>query len=144
MRSKVQLNNALLNYSFVFSSLSSLFHSYRSKRHKSGSMEDDIDTSPGGEYYTSPNSPASSSRNWPEEMEGGQFVFDCTVQCLCRNQGCVHSCASHYLVKTKTEKDGLLRIPIRTAIFKTKPKDTIAKKLAFVMSFIIAIYNVIL
>ncbi|XP_073766386.1 nuclear factor 1 C-type isoform X12 [Danio rerio] len=42
-----------------------------SKRHKSGSMEDDIDTSPGGEYYTSPNSPASSSRNWPEEMEGG-------------------------------------------------------------------------
>uniref|UniRef100_A0A672LTW4 Nuclear factor 1 n=1 Tax=Sinocyclocheilus grahami TaxID=75366 RepID=A0A672LTW4_SINGR len=42
-----------------------------SKRHKSGSMEDDIDTSPGGEYYTSPNSPASSSRNWQEEMEGG-------------------------------------------------------------------------
>uniref|UniRef100_A0A8C2FZ06 Nuclear factor 1 n=1 Tax=Cyprinus carpio TaxID=7962 RepID=A0A8C2FZ06_CYPCA len=42
-----------------------------SKRHKSGSMEDDIDTSPGGEYYTSPNSPASSSRNWTEEMEGG-------------------------------------------------------------------------
>ncbi|XP_063057624.1 nuclear factor 1 C-type isoform X2 [Engraulis encrasicolus] len=42
-----------------------------SKRHKSGSMEDDIDTSPGGEYYTSPNSPASSSRNWQDEMEGG-------------------------------------------------------------------------
>ncbi|XP_030639618.1 nuclear factor 1 C-type isoform X1 [Chanos chanos] len=42
-----------------------------SKRHKSGSMEDDIDTSPGGEYYTSPNSPASSSRNWQEDMEGG-------------------------------------------------------------------------
>ncbi|KAJ8374501.1 hypothetical protein SKAU_G00050810, partial [Synaphobranchus kaupii] len=42
-----------------------------SKRHKSGSMEDDIDTSPGGDYYTSPNSPASSSRNWQEEMEGG-------------------------------------------------------------------------
>ncbi|XP_026125378.1 nuclear factor 1 C-type isoform X4 [Carassius auratus] len=42
-----------------------------SKRHKSGSMEDDIDTSPGGEYYTSPNSPANSSRNWQEEMEGG-------------------------------------------------------------------------
>ncbi|XP_069072785.1 nuclear factor 1 C-type isoform X2 [Pleurodeles waltl] len=41
-----------------------------SKRHKSGSMEDDIDTSPGGEYYTSPNSP-TSSRNWTEDMEGG-------------------------------------------------------------------------
>ncbi|KPP68772.1 hypothetical protein Z043_112519, partial [Scleropages formosus] len=42
-----------------------------SKRHKSGSMEDDVDTSPGGEYYASPNSPGSSSRNWQEEMEGG-------------------------------------------------------------------------
>ncbi|NXE43685.1 NFIC factor, partial [Ptilorrhoa leucosticta] len=43
-----------------------------SKRHKSGSMEDDIDTSPGGEYYTSSNSPTSSSRNWTEDMEGGR------------------------------------------------------------------------
>ncbi|NXP49620.1 NFIC factor, partial [Heliornis fulica] len=43
-----------------------------SKRHKSGSMEDDIDTSPGGEYYTSSNSPSSSSRNWTEDMEGGR------------------------------------------------------------------------
>ncbi|XP_060089110.1 nuclear factor 1 C-type-like [Heteronotia binoei] len=42
-----------------------------SKRHKSGSMEDDLDTSPGGEYYTSPSSPTSSSRNWTEDMEGG-------------------------------------------------------------------------
>ncbi|XP_069784754.1 nuclear factor 1 C-type isoform X3 [Narcine bancroftii] len=42
-----------------------------SKRHKSGSMEDDIDTSPGGEFYPSPNSPAGSSRNWQEEIEGG-------------------------------------------------------------------------
>nr|XP_033812875.1 nuclear factor 1 C-type isoform X1 [Geotrypetes seraphini]XP_033812876.1 nuclear factor 1 C-type isoform X1 [Geotrypetes seraphini] len=42
-----------------------------SKRHKSGSMEDDIDTSPGGEFYTSPSSPTSSSRNWTEDMEGG-------------------------------------------------------------------------
>ncbi|XP_032902727.1 nuclear factor 1 C-type isoform X6 [Amblyraja radiata] len=42
-----------------------------SKRHKSGSMEDDIDTSPGGEFYPSPSSPAGSSRNWQEEMEGG-------------------------------------------------------------------------
>uniref|UniRef100_A0A3B3SUN8 Nuclear factor 1 n=1 Tax=Paramormyrops kingsleyae TaxID=1676925 RepID=A0A3B3SUN8_9TELE len=42
-----------------------------SKRPKSGSMEDDIDTSPGGEYYPSPTSPASGSRNWQEEMEGG-------------------------------------------------------------------------
>ncbi|CAB1324297.1 unnamed protein product, partial [Coregonus sp. 'balchen'] len=42
-----------------------------SGRHKSGSMEDDVDTSPGGEYYTSPNSPASSSRNWQEDLEGG-------------------------------------------------------------------------
>ncbi|XP_039623078.1 nuclear factor 1 C-type isoform X6 [Polypterus senegalus] len=41
-----------------------------SKRHKSGSMEEDIDTSPSGEFYTSPNSPASSSRNWPEDIEG--------------------------------------------------------------------------
>nr|XP_034975161.1 nuclear factor 1 C-type isoform X7 [Zootoca vivipara] len=42
-----------------------------SKRHKSGSMEDDLDGSPGGEYYTSPSSPTSSSRNWTEDMEGG-------------------------------------------------------------------------
>lgn len=35
-------------------------------------MEDDIDTSPGGEYYTSSNSPTSSSRNWTEDMEGGR------------------------------------------------------------------------
>ncbi|XP_064424454.1 nuclear factor 1 C-type isoform X2 [Latimeria chalumnae] len=42
-----------------------------SKRHKSGSMEDDIDTSPSGEFYASPGSPASSSRNWPEDIEGG-------------------------------------------------------------------------
>ncbi|XP_053559082.1 nuclear factor 1 C-type isoform X4 [Bombina bombina] len=42
-----------------------------SKRHKSGSLEDDIDTSPGGEYYTSPSSPTGSSRNWTEDMEGG-------------------------------------------------------------------------
>lgn len=46
----------------------------RSKRHKSGSMEDDIDTSPGGEYYTSSNSPTSSSRNWTEDMEGGRCL----------------------------------------------------------------------
>ncbi|XP_041435807.1 nuclear factor 1 C-type isoform X4 [Xenopus laevis] len=42
-----------------------------SKRHKSGSMEDDIDTSPGGEYYTSPSSPTGSNRNWTEDVEGG-------------------------------------------------------------------------
>ncbi|KAI1882609.1 hypothetical protein AGOR_G00236650 [Albula goreensis] len=42
-----------------------------SKRHKSGSVEEDVDTSPGAEYYPSPTSPASSSRNWPEDMEGG-------------------------------------------------------------------------
>uniref|UniRef100_A0A8C5LNC5 Nuclear factor 1 n=1 Tax=Leptobrachium leishanense TaxID=445787 RepID=A0A8C5LNC5_9ANUR len=42
-----------------------------SKRHKSGSLEDDIDTSPGGEFYTSPSSPTGSSRNWTEDMEGG-------------------------------------------------------------------------
>ncbi|XP_035279466.1 nuclear factor 1 C-type-like isoform X1 [Anguilla anguilla] len=42
-----------------------------SKRHKSGSMEEDVDTSPGGEYYPSPSSPGSSSRNWQEDMEGG-------------------------------------------------------------------------
>lgn len=47
----------------------------RSKRHKSGSMEDDIDTSPGGEYYTSSNSPTSSSRNWTEDMEGGRCLL---------------------------------------------------------------------
>nr|XP_020139485.1 nuclear factor 1 C-type [Microcebus murinus] len=41
------------------------------KRHKSGSMEEDVDTSPGGDYYTSPSSPTSSSRNWTEDMEGG-------------------------------------------------------------------------
>ncbi|XP_044527315.1 nuclear factor 1 C-type [Gracilinanus agilis] len=41
------------------------------KRHKSGSLEEDVDTSPGGDYYTSPNSPTSSSRNWTEDMEGG-------------------------------------------------------------------------
>ncbi|XP_035314285.1 nuclear factor 1 C-type isoform X1 [Cricetulus griseus] len=42
-----------------------------SKRHKSGSMEEDVDTSPGGDYYTSPSSPTSSSRNWTEDIEGG-------------------------------------------------------------------------
>lgn len=31
-----------------------------------------MDTSPGGDYYTSPNSPTSSSRNWTEDMEGGR------------------------------------------------------------------------
>ncbi|XP_061744116.1 nuclear factor 1 C-type isoform X1 [Nerophis ophidion] len=41
-----------------------------SKRHKSGSMEDEV-ASPGGEYYHSPSSPASSSRNWTDDMEGG-------------------------------------------------------------------------
>uniref|UniRef100_A0A8D2ZXV5 Nuclear factor 1 n=1 Tax=Scophthalmus maximus TaxID=52904 RepID=A0A8D2ZXV5_SCOMX len=41
-----------------------------SKRHKSGSMEEEAD-SPGGEYYHSPSSPASSSRNWTDDMEGG-------------------------------------------------------------------------
>ncbi|GLD67684.1 nuclear factor 1 C-type isoform X1, partial [Lates japonicus] len=40
-----------------------------SKRHKSGSMEEEAD-SPGGEYYHSPSSPASSSRNWTDDMEG--------------------------------------------------------------------------
>lgn len=34
-------------------------------------MEEDVDTSPGGDYYTSPSSPTSSSRNWTEDMEGG-------------------------------------------------------------------------
>lgn len=43
----------------------------RGKRHKSGSMEEDPD-SPGGEYYHSPSSPASSSRNWTDDMEGGK------------------------------------------------------------------------
>ncbi|KAG8003285.1 Nuclear factor 1 C-type, partial [Nibea albiflora] len=42
----------------------------RSKRHKSGSMEEEAD-SPGGEYYHSPSSPASNSRNWTDDMEGG-------------------------------------------------------------------------
>uniref|UniRef100_A0A8C4ZVI1 Nuclear factor 1 n=1 Tax=Gadus morhua TaxID=8049 RepID=A0A8C4ZVI1_GADMO len=41
-----------------------------SKRHKSGSMEEEAD-SPGGEYYPSPSSPASNSRNWADDMEGG-------------------------------------------------------------------------
>ncbi|TNN61749.1 Nuclear factor 1 C-type [Liparis tanakae] len=33
-------------------------------------MEEEAD-SPGGEYYHSPSSPASSSRNWTDDMEGG-------------------------------------------------------------------------
>ncbi|XP_072294624.1 nuclear factor 1 C-type [Eucyclogobius newberryi] len=41
-----------------------------SKRHKSGSVEDEAD-SPGQEYYPSPVSPASSSRNWADDMETG-------------------------------------------------------------------------
>ncbi|XP_068508250.1 nuclear factor 1 C-type isoform X4 [Syngnathus scovelli] len=41
-----------------------------SKRHKSGSVEEEVN-SPGGEYYHSPSSPASSSRNWTDDMEGG-------------------------------------------------------------------------
>lgn len=31
-----------------------------------------MDTSPGGDYYTSPSSPTSSNRNWTEDMEGGR------------------------------------------------------------------------
>ncbi|KAF7204933.1 nuclear factor 1 C-type isoform X2 [Nothobranchius furzeri] len=41
-----------------------------SKRLKSGSIEEDAD-SPEGEYYHSPSSPASSSRNWTDDLEGG-------------------------------------------------------------------------
>ncbi|XP_053177734.1 nuclear factor 1 C-type isoform X4 [Scomber japonicus] len=44
-----------------------------SKRHKSGSMEEEAD-SPGGDYYHSPSSPASSSRNWTDDMEGGNSL----------------------------------------------------------------------
>lgn len=40
-----------------------------SKRLKSGSIEEDAD-SPGGEYYHSPVSPASSTRNWTDDLEG--------------------------------------------------------------------------
>ncbi|KAK7889143.1 hypothetical protein WMY93_024703 [Mugilogobius chulae] len=41
-----------------------------SKRHKSGSVEDEAD-SPGQEYYASPASPAGSSRNWADDMDTG-------------------------------------------------------------------------
>uniref|UniRef100_A0A8C5EEY0 Nuclear factor 1 n=1 Tax=Gouania willdenowi TaxID=441366 RepID=A0A8C5EEY0_GOUWI len=41
-----------------------------SKRLKSGSVEEQAD-SPAGEYYHSPSSPASSTRNWTDDMEGG-------------------------------------------------------------------------
>ncbi|XP_062308905.1 nuclear factor 1 C-type isoform X2 [Osmerus eperlanus] len=41
-----------------------------SKRHKSGSLEEEVD-SPGGEYYPSPNSPAGSSRTWQDDTDGG-------------------------------------------------------------------------
>lgn len=47
---------------------------FRSKRHKSGSIEEEAD-SPGGEYYHSPSSPASSSRNWTDDMEGGKTTI---------------------------------------------------------------------
>lgn len=36
-------------------------------------MEEEAD-SPGGEYYHSPSSPASSSRNWTDDMEGGKSI----------------------------------------------------------------------
>lgn len=51
---------------------------HRSKRHKSGSMEEEAD-SPGGEYYHSPSSPASSSRNWTDDMEGGNTTATTTT-----------------------------------------------------------------
>ncbi|XP_061540834.1 nuclear factor 1 C-type isoform X10 [Phycodurus eques] len=41
------------------------------KRHKSGSVEEEAARSPGGEYYHSPSSPASGSRNWTDDAEGG-------------------------------------------------------------------------
>ncbi|MED6265847.1 hypothetical protein CHARACLAT_029621 [Characodon lateralis] len=41
----------------------------RSKRLKSASIEEDAD-SPGAEYYHSPASPASNSRNWNDDLEG--------------------------------------------------------------------------
>lgn len=69
--------------------LSTLYVS-RSKRHKSGSMEEEAD-SPGGEYYHSPSSPASSSRNWTDEMEGNRrtrlavFVLGGTKQAFITN-----------------------------------------------------------
>ncbi|PWA16131.1 hypothetical protein CCH79_00016839, partial [Gambusia affinis] len=44
-----------------------------SKRLKSGSIEEDVD-SPGGEYYHSPASPASSSRNWTDDLEGEELT----------------------------------------------------------------------
>ncbi|XP_061540831.1 serine/arginine repetitive matrix protein 1 isoform X7 [Phycodurus eques] len=43
----------------------------RGKRHKSGSVEEEAARSPGGEYYHSPSSPASGSRNWTDDAEGG-------------------------------------------------------------------------
>lgn len=42
-------------------------------------MEED---SPGGEYYHSPSSPASSSRNWTDDMEGGKRIRTGSVQVL--------------------------------------------------------------
>ncbi|CAL1594486.1 unnamed protein product [Knipowitschia caucasica] len=41
-----------------------------SKRHKSGSVEDEAD-SPGQEYYPSPASPGGSSRHWADDMDSG-------------------------------------------------------------------------
>lgn len=57
---------------------------YRSKRQKSGSMEEEVDSP--GEYYHSP-SPASSSRNWTEDMEGGNRTWICPAftAVLCRD-----------------------------------------------------------
>lgn len=57
---------------------------YRSKRQKSGSMEEEVDSP--GEYYHSP-SPASSSRNWTEDMEGGNRTWICPAftTVLCRD-----------------------------------------------------------
>lgn len=68
---------------------------HRSKRHKSGSMEEEAD-SPGGEYYHSPSSPASSSRNWTDDMEGGNrirsrtrtgFIGSTSICAECANAG---------------------------------------------------------
>ncbi|NWZ39735.1 NFIC factor, partial [Brachypodius atriceps] len=94
-----------------------------SKRHKSGSMEDDIDTSPGGEYYTSSNSPTSSSRNWTEDMEGGRCHL--LTSALPVPQGPHPACSiPQTTVRTPRDHLGIAHAPMSLWAFRSQ--DTLA------------------
>ena len=70
-----------------------------------------MDTSPGGDYYTSPSSPTSSNRNWTEDMEGGRAWL-----CGCRGSEDYQSRAGSALspgAGARLKVQGLLGVVVR-------------------------------